>query len=323
MPHIGDETCTMPCNLCGSQHVSVLANLSRSGKPLRSVICEKCGLVWSDPLPHDPRSFYKDDYRVEYKGTFTPKPKHILRAGKVALSRGKMLTKYIERPKKILDVGSGGGEFAYLLKKLGHDVTGIEPNRGYAEFSQKEYDLNIQNGFIQEIQQPDGSFDLITIWHVLEHTENPTAVIEKLYGSLKPEGILVVEVPTIEATCQSPKSTFHEAHIFNFNLATLRKLGEKIGFAEIEHKFSTDGANITVFFQKKSNQPHSLSGQDLKIAGNAEKIANIVNKHTPIRHYLTLTPYLRFINKWMKAIDEYLTTSSFESGKKLLDKLYG
>ncbi len=313
------ESTSSPCNVCGGGNIAVLATHSRSGKPLRTVICHDCGMVWTDPLPHNPRSYYEDDYRVAYKGTFTPKPKHILRAGKVALSRRALLGKWIAEHKKILDVGTGGGEFAYLLQSLGHEVQGIEPNKGYAEYSKQEYGLNIQVGFIQDIQQPSESFDLITIWHVLEHTENPCEVLTKLHSLLKPQGVLVVEVPTIEATCQSPKSTFHEAHIFNFNLDTLRKLGEKVGFAEVEHKLSEDGANITVFFQKIAE---ALSNQAIKIPGNAERIINIVNNHTAFKHYLTAWPYKRFITRMSRMIQEKLETANFESGKKLLDKLY-
>ncbi|NOU22996.1 MAG: class I SAM-dependent methyltransferase [Methyloglobulus sp.] len=314
------ESCSNPCNVCGGTDISVLANHSRSGKPLRSVICRDCGLVWSDPFPHNTRSYYEDDYRVAYKGTYTPKPKHILRAGKVALYRRKLLDKWLAQPKKILDVGTGGGEFAYLLQSLGHDVNGIEPNKGYAEYSKQEYGLNVQVGFIQDIQQPDESFDLITIWHVLEHTENPCDVLTKLHTLLRPQGVLVVEVPTIEATCQSPKSTFHEAHIFNFNLANLRKLGEKVGFAEVEHKLSADGANITVFFQK--NAAATINDKALKIPGNAERITNIVNNHTAYKHYLTAWPYQRFFCRMGRAFGEKLATANFESGKSLLDKLY-
>jgi SAM-dependent methyltransferase len=320
MQQSDQESCSNPCNLCGGTDISVLANHSRSGNPLRTVICKDCGLVWSDPLPHNPRSFYENDYRVAYKGTYAPKPKHILRAGKVALHRCKLVAKLIAQPKKILDVGSGGGEFAYLLKSLGHDVSGIEPNKGYAEYSKQEYGLNVQIGFIQDIQIPNEFFDLITIWHVLEHTENPTDVLTKLHALLKPQGILVVEVPTIEATCQSPKSTFHEAHIFNFNLATLRKLGEKVGFTEVEYKVSADGANMTVFFQK--NAAATTNNKQPTIPGNAERITNIVNNHNACKHYLTAWPYQRFLCRMSRVISEKCATAIFVSGKKLLDRLY-
>jgi uncharacterized Zn finger protein len=81
------NTCSIPCNLCGGIEVSILSNRSRSGKPLQTVICQACGLVWSDPRPHDARQFYEEEYRLSYKHTYSPKSKHVLRAGRVALYR--------------------------------------------------------------------------------------------------------------------------------------------------------------------------------------------------------------------------------------------
>lgn len=314
------ESCSIPCNLCGSTEVSVLANRSRSGEPLRTVICAKCGLVWSDPLPHNPRDFYEDDYRVSYKGTYSPKPKHILRAGNVALSRHRKVEQLLSKPLTILDVGSGGGEFSYFLQTLGHDVKGIEPNKGYAEYSIREYGLKVQVGFIQDVMMQEEGFDLITIWHVLEHTENPFNVLAKLHTLLRPQGILVIEVPNIEATCQSPKSTFHEAHIFNFNITTLQRLAEKAGFTEVSHTISTDGGNITLLVQKelkRGNDRHEFS-----IPGNSERITKIVSGHTPSKHYLTARPYTRLLRRIRQSLLEKRKVANFTGGKQLLDQLY-
>ena len=312
--------CSIPCNLCGATEARILANRSRSGNPLRTVICPQCGLAWTDPLPHNPRDFYQDDYRISYKGTYTPKPKHILRAGKVALHRHGKIARLLEKKMAILDIGSGGGEFAYLLKTLGHDVQGIEPNKGYADYSIRQYGLDVQVGFVQDARFQGKTFELITIWHVLEHTENPFGVLLKLHDLLQPEGMLVIEVPNMEATCQSPKSTFHEAHIFNFNPATLQKLAAKAGFTFVEHSMSDDGGNITIIVQKKSaGNPGKL---ELNIQGNAEKIIGIVRNHTPIKHYLTLRPYARLLRRVRQSLAEKRKAGSAKEGKVLLDALY-
>ena len=314
------ETSSMPCNLCGGSDVSVLATRSRSGALLRTVICKQCGLVWSDPFPHDPRHFYEDDYRVEYKNTYTPKPKHILRAGKVALTRYSKIKHLLVDRQTILDVGTGGGEFAYLLKSLGHDLQGIEPNKGYAEHSVAEYGLNLQIGFIQDAQFNNDSFDVITIWHVLEHTEDPYFVLSRLHSLLKPQGVLVVEVPNVEAICQAPKSTFHEAHLFNFNLETLRKMGEKAGLIEDRHLFSDDAGNVTMFFRKAA--PDTIKADSWSIADNADRIIAAVQGHTNLKHYLAATPYLRFLRRMTRAVFEKNTVKDFDSNKSLLDQLY-
>ena len=287
---------------------------------MRTVICVHCGLVWSDPFPYDPRQFYEKNYRLEYKNSYSPKPKHIIRAGKVALTRHRKIEHLLTGRQTILDVGTGGGEFAYLLKSMGHDLHGIEPNRGYADYSVAEYELNLQIGFIQDSRFSDEYFDIITIWHVLEHTEDPYFVLRKLHKLLKPQGVLVVEVPNIEATCQAPKSTFHEAHLFNFNRETLRKMGERAGLIENDHLYSHDTGNITMFFRKAALD--SIKTDCWAITGNAERIYSLVQGHTNFKHYLTSTPYRRFLNRIYRTRSETNTLKDFNSNKSLLDQLY-
>ncbi|WP_020484176.1 class I SAM-dependent methyltransferase [Methylomonas sp. MK1] len=293
---------------------------SRSGAELRSVICKDCGLVWSDPFPHDPRQFYEEDYRLAYKNTYAPKAKHILRAGRVAVTRHEKIKHLLHKPQTMLDVGTGGGEFAYLIKSLGHDLHGIEPNKGYGQYSAAQYDLNLQFGFIQDAQFAESSFDVITIWHVLEHTEDPFFVLGKLRSLLKADGVLVVEVPNIEATCQSPSSTFHEAHLYNFNLATLRRMGEKAGLVEDRHVFSEDGGNVTLFFKKVESVADRPDNWGLP--GNAEHITAIVRRHTNLRHYMRAAPYVRFIKRMTRSLLENRHVRGFDDNKSLLDQLY-
>jgi 2-polyprenyl-3-methyl-5-hydroxy-6-metoxy-1,4-benzoquinol methylase len=277
-------------------------------------------MVWSDPFPHDPRHFYAEDYRLNYKNTYAPQAKHILRAGKIALGRYQKIKHLLAEPKTILDVGTGGGEFAYLLKSTGHELFGIEPNKGYAEYSIAEYGLNLHVGFIQDHQFSPASFDIITIWHVLEHTENPYSVLCTLHDLLKPEGVLIVEVPNIEATCQSPKSTFHEAHLFNFNSETLTTLGKKAGLISNNQLYSEDKGNITLFFSK-GEQP-LVTNENWTINNNAERISRTVLNHTNWQHFLSPIPYQRFFKRLFNARAEKNTIRQFNTQEKLLDQLY-
>jgi 2-polyprenyl-3-methyl-5-hydroxy-6-metoxy-1,4-benzoquinol methylase len=312
--------CSIPCNLCGGKEVSILSNMSRSGKPLRTVICRACGLVWSDPRPHDARRFYEEEYRLSYKHVYSPKPKHVLRAGYVALSRFQKIAQVLASRKAVLDVGTGGGEFAYLLQSLGHGVRGIEPNRGYADYSIREYGLMVQVEFVQEAAFPPESFDVVTIWHVLEHTEDPGHVLELLRSWLKVDGMLVVEVPNVEATCQAPRSTFHEAHLYNFNVVSLRRLAKKHGLYEAKHLISHDGGNITMFLTR--TDPPIEDQYEAAIPGNYEWVSRIVRRHSNVRRHLTPFPYLRLWQRLCRSLQERRETAHAATGKALLDKLY-
>jgi 2-polyprenyl-3-methyl-5-hydroxy-6-metoxy-1,4-benzoquinol methylase len=314
------SSCSIPCNLCGGKEVAILSNRSRSGKPLQTVICRACGLVWSDPRPHDARRFYEEDYRLSYKQTYSPKPKHVLRAGKVALSRFEKVAQLLSSRKAVLDVGTGGGEFAYLLQALGHSVHGVEPNKGYADHSIREYDLNVQVGFVQDAAFSPESFDVVTIWHVLEHTEDPGRVLALLRSWLKVEGILVVEVPNIESTCQAPKNTFHEAHLYNFNVVSLRRLAKKHGMQEAWHVISRDGGNITMFLMRA--EPLLEQPYEAEIPGNYEWVSKIVRGHSDLRRHLTPLPYLRAWERLYRSLRERRETAGVTNGKALLDQLY-
>lgn len=316
----GTKDCSIPCNLCGGTEVSILSSRSRSGNPLRTVICRVCGLVWSDPRPHDARRFYEEEYRLAYKNTYSPKPKHVVRAGKVALSRFGKIAQLLSSRKTMLDVGTGGGEFAYLLQSLGHDVNGIEPNRGYADHSIQQYGLAVQVGFVQDATFAPASFDIVTIWHVLEHTEDPGFILARLRSWLKPDGVLVVEVPNVEATCQAPRSTFHEAHLYNFNVVSLRRLAQKQGLYETSHLISLDGGNITMFFTQ--TEPLIADPFSAEIPGNCEWISRIVRQHSALRHHLSPAPYVRAWKRLCRSLQERRETVDLGSGKSILDKLY-
>lgn len=308
-----------PCNLCHSTEFEVLSTRDRDGEYLRTVICKECGLVWSDPFPINPTEYYQKNYRILYKGTFEPKIKHIYRAAKTALNRYQGLKDYLQGKQQVLEIGSGGGEFSYLLSKLGFSVCGIEPNEGYGNYSKAEYGLDVKIGFAQNTEFLAESFDFITTSHVLEHVDDPTLVLKKLHGWLKNDGVLAIEVPNIEATCQSPKSTFHAAHLFNFNQTTLALLVEKSGFSVVKTFFSSDKGNLSLIARK--NTELNMSPK-LAIAGNFEKICSIVKGHTPLAHYLSLSPYARLLGKIPRILEEKKVAKNFTDPKAVLDSCY-
>lgn len=289
---------------------------------MRTVSCIACGLVWADPRPHEARRFYEEEYRLAYKKTFTPRPKHIYRAGLVALDRFHRIRGRLDQRRSVLDVGSGGGEFAHLLSLHGHAVTGVEPNRGYAEYSRQAYALRVLRGFIDEVALTPAAFDMVTIWHVLEHTENPRAVLRQVREALRPRGQLVVEVPNVEATCQSPRSSFHEAHLYTFSRKTLQVLGENCGFLLQEMNLSRDGGNITAIFAKvEASMPERAP--KCAIPGHHAEVVAVIAQHTPWSHALSAHPWRRAGARFVRAVSEQTAIRGADvSGQAILQRLY-
>jgi len=317
---VDPTNCSIPCNLCGSSHVRQIADRDRDGAPLRTVMCECCGLVWTDPRPDDAanRRFYAEDYRLSYKATPTPKRKHALRESRRALARYERIQPLLRPGARVLDVGAGAGFFPYVLQSHGVDVCGIEPNAGFCRWGCETFGVDVRSGFLQDFDFCAEPFDLITLNHVLEHLPDPGAALAILRAWLKPEGVLVVEVPNIESRWHAPEKRFHIGHLYNFNPDNLLRLARCRGLAPADVRLQPETAHINVVFRRVEPE---ASGTDCRMPDNAERVAKALATHTRLRHYASLAPHLRALRKWAGYVGEYLSTRGAGSGRKIADRV--
>jgi 2-polyprenyl-3-methyl-5-hydroxy-6-metoxy-1,4-benzoquinol methylase len=308
----------LPCILTGTHTAVVVGERDRHGKPLRTVINLESGLVYTDPRPsHDEvKQFYSEDYRKEYKGTIVPKKKHIYRAGLLALERWAKIESHIQNGCKILDAGAGGGEMLYLLGKKGCEPSGIEPNQGYANHAIEQYGVDIHVGFFEDAIFPPETFDVVLLFHVLEHLEKPIQEIELLKSYLKPGGTFIIEVPNVTFRQGLPTAKWHIGHLYNFNRTTLVATAVKAGLELVEIQEIGNGGNLFgVFANRKPGRSHSL-------AGNFERVFRALERHTVVRHLLTPHPYFRPARKAIRTLGEKWATRNFKTGKEILAALY-
>lgn len=271
------------------------------------------------PLPtaDEVRRYYEKAYRLDYKKNLTPKLKHVYRAGLVALQRVQAMNTWLTETQTVLDIGAGGGELCYMMQAGDRCVTGLEPNHGYALYAREQLGLNISIGDYQTAPIAAETFDLITMFHVLEHILEPLEILHKARGWLRSGGHLIVEVPNVEALCVSPKNRFHFAHIYNFNLATLEALGMRAGFAIRNRFVADDGGIIRVIFQK-TTAPQKMT---LDLSANSKKIQRLLLQHTPLAHLFSHYPYTRFLKKLARGFNEWLVTRKHDTGEGLLKRM--
>lgn len=311
--------CAAPCDLCGSSEVDEISLKERDWSRLRTVICRRCGLVYTDPRPDNDeiRRYYEHHYRLDYQSTWQPKPKHVYRAGKVAAARINKLAPILQPTHRILDIGAGGGEVVYLLRALGYDAFGIEPNLGYAKFAMDVLGMPVVHAFYQDAQVEQESVDVITMFHVLEHFYSPCDALRHAWQWLRQDGLLLVEVPSVEAVCGWPHGRFHRAHLYNFNLATLEGCGHKTGYDVCGSSVSSDGGNITAVFVKRGRST-SFSPE---IPGNHDRILRVLRRHTALRHLLTKHPYIRPFRTIAARLEERKVAHAGESPVAILHRL--
>lgn len=250
----------MKCALCESDGPfgEVSHKDAKSSERLLVSLCEKCGLVQQNPIPsiEELRVYYSHNYRQDYKNTYAPKPQHIHRAGKTALPRIEFLKDAGISSGKLLDIGAGGGEFVYLAGRSGFQAVGVEPSIGYSEYAASEYGSLVKTGELEDIE---GTYDVITMFHVMEHLPAPIRAFEKLHGLLNEGGKLFVEVPWIETNDASPHNIFFKAHIFYFSAETLIACANR--FFDVVIVDTT--ANLKVLFEaRREPSPLALPGSE-------------------------------------------------------------
>lgn len=101
----------------------------------------------------------------------------------------------------LLDIGCGTGEFLLEMKNHGWKVYGIEPSEEASQFARTTYKLDVQNGSldIENMQSLPGPFDVITLWHALEHIHRPLDALALIREKLSDEGLLLIALPNIDS----------------------------------------------------------------------------------------------------------------------------
>jgi 2-polyprenyl-3-methyl-5-hydroxy-6-metoxy-1,4-benzoquinol methylase len=236
------------CNLCGSSDVRVLQPARSESEPARNELTRTFSSSSDEPLTHrlvacvhcglqfvSPR-LRADVVLESYAGGSDEQ--FVSQARGRELTFGKCLN-IIERvwqrpPGRLLDIGTGGGAFPAVAARRGWQVEGCEPNRWLCEWGHRTYGIPIRPGTVFDQNYPPDSFDLVTLWDVLEHTPNPKAEIAETYRLLKGDGLLVVNYPDIGswiARLMGRSWVFLlNVHLYYFTRATITKLLENAGF---------------------------------------------------------------------------------------------
>jgi len=164
--------------------------------------CENCGVYCTLPSlsENEIASYYPDNYHV-YRKAIDDEPNLIKKVDRqtAMYRRWKQISKRRKFPGRILDIGCATGNFLNEMKKRGWECWGVEPNTNAANYAKDKFDLHVHNGYLLGIQYPSSYFDVVTLWDVLEHTQDPSRVLKEIQRILKPEGFIFLSLPNADS----------------------------------------------------------------------------------------------------------------------------
>ena len=215
--------------------------------------CNECGIIFSSRCREglDSTSLYKKYYRNETAGRFSFGLEYIVRLFR--LFRALKIFTVSPRAKSILDIGSGRGFTLYYLKKYYKykKAVGTQISKNAFDFSRDKLGLQIYNKDLLELPLGNAGFDVITIWHVLEHVIKPERYIDRIYELLNDHGKLIIEVPNFNSWARVLMGRYWlsfdlKYHLFFFTPASLSALLIKHGFKiKVIHTFSLEYSAFT------------------------------------------------------------------------------
>ena len=225
------------CNFCNKNEFNFLFKghdyLSFSRNNFKVKQCKNCGIISLNPRPKDMMPFYSKYHSGDLaKDSFSFLSKDMVK-----------LTKRSKRNGKVLDIGCGKGKFLFNMKKTGWDVYGNELSSSSCEYAKNEFGLkNVFNGDLLSLDLPANFFDLITLWHVLEHLDKPHDTLNKIYKLLKENGLLIIESPNF---CSIQSRIFKDKwfsldlprHLYQFSPSTLKKCLNKSRFEIVKRDY--------------------------------------------------------------------------------------
>jgi len=158
------------------------------------VQCDACRLVYLNPRIR--KDLIIESYSSAVDPTFIAQNDERVATFKKSLQT--LATRHGITPQtapRVLDVGCAGGAFPKAAHDLGFDVVGVEPSTWLAGQGRALYGLDIRAGLLEDQDFPDQSFDLVSLWDVIEHLPDAHAVVGNIHRLLKPGGHLIINCP--------------------------------------------------------------------------------------------------------------------------------
>jgi SAM-dependent methyltransferase len=196
------ETLTS-CPRCGSSSPTLtqaVRDHSISKEVFQVCTCAVCGFTFTNPrpTPNELGRYYESEAYISHSNTSHSLQDKIYQLVRRRAIRQKHALIAAHEPQgRVLDIGCGTGQFLAYLMSRGYLVQGVEPNTTAREQAIADHALNVVPS-LEQVQSQE-NFQVVTMWHVLEHVPDVRATFKRLFALLGKRGLLVIAVPDRES----------------------------------------------------------------------------------------------------------------------------
>lgn len=242
-PHISDNVerhAVAVCNLCGGTKTQPFC--PENGRGL--VQCDECGLVYvaEQPVADElyalyGETYFKNDDSGEVGYTDYIKDERNIR--KTVNRRFDHIEKFV-KPGRLLDVGCAMGFFIDEASKRGWQVEGQDISHYATEYVMNRFGHTAHHGSLLQLELPQGAYDLVTMYDVIEHVPDPKGYMQRVAELVKSGGVFELATPdvgSIPARMTGKRwigYKLSDEHVYYFSVQTLTRMLDEAGF-DVEH----------------------------------------------------------------------------------------
>lgn len=249
------------CPICNSRSTNLYIrskDFSVSKEEFDIVKCVNCGFHYTNPRPDNNElgKYYISDHYISHNNannTLFEKTYQLIR--KVAIiGKYNLIAETVKRG-SILDIGCGTGDFLNKCKNKKWNTKGIEPSDLARKKAIEIHDLNVEKS--TDLKQLSGVFDVITMWHVLEHVTELNTTVGEFKRLLSDSGKIIIAVPNLKSFDAGYYKKFWAGydlpiHLYHFTKNSITKLFKKHGFNLVK----TKGMKFDSFYVSMLSEEH-------------------------------------------------------------------
>lgn len=256
----------MNCPLCNQKTENFITRKLRKGESQNVYYCSLCDLGFLENLKTNAeiKNYYQESYRREFKPNLKKdtSPEELFNCYvEFQEERIKLLEPFLDKEKRLLEIGCSAGMFLYHVRDRVKEVVGLDFDHKSADYASEKCNCSVYAGQLIDTPLQKKSFDVICLFQTLEHIRSPLELILQIKEYLKSDGILYIEVPNLYDALLSTYNIpyyqqfyYHTAHLYYFSKRSLSLLLRNASFSGNFH-FTQDYNILNHFYWIFNNRP--------------------------------------------------------------------